>query len=385
MPVFSIRKDDTMKILHTADWHLGIDVYKVSMEKDQRYFLSQLRMIVLEEEIDVVLISGDVYDTALASKEAITLFNDAMHMLCMELKKQVIVIAGNHDSATRLASCASILAPMGLHIIGKIEEKIRPIQIQDAYFYPFPYFHIETMNRVYQTQVKSEYEAFVHMIQELKEELSKPGCHIGLAHTFLVGMATCDSERYIEVGGSEAMDASVFHDFDYVAMGHLHRMQKATKKVVYSGSPLPYSFSEAKQKKYVMIFDTHTKDITRRQIHPLHPFQIYKGTFAQIKEGLLLEPCLKDTYVKVEIEDQMVSHELVLSLQEYIPHLLQVSGKGFESDSKITLEANQLDTLDDDAIIEHFFMDMFQENLDEEQRNFYYEAKQAIEEDGDAA
>ena len=97
-----------MRVLHTADWHLGMDLYKVTLMEDQRWFKQQLKAIIEEECIDAVLVAGDVYDTILASKEAIELYDDIMYMLCMELKKKVIVIAGNHDSATRLASLSRL-------------------------------------------------------------------------------------------------------------------------------------------------------------------------------------------------------------------------------------------------------------------------------------
>lgn len=369
-----------MKVLHSGDWHLGIDLHKVSLLKDQRYFLSQLRDIVITENVDVVLISGDIYDTSLASKEAIELFNDAMHMLCMELHKQVIVIAGNHDSPTRLSTCASLLAPMGLHIIGKVEHVIKPIQIKDTFFYPFPFFHVETINRVYGVHMKNEEEAFQYMIEQLDDDLKKPGCHIALAHAFLRNMETCDSERYIEAGGAQVIQASIFEKFDYVALGHLHRMQKALPHVVYSGSPLPYSFSEAQQEKYVLIFDTDTKQIDKKVIQPLHPLKLYKGNYDQIKQELLTNPCLDNTYVKVEIEDQMVSHEMFMSLQEYVPSLLQVSGKTFENQSKISLEIEQLQKLSDEEILKFFFEDIYQEEIDAEQLQFYFEALQGVKE-----
>lgn len=369
-----------MKILHTADWHLGIDLHKVSLIEDQRFFLSQLKTIVMEEHIDVIVLSGDVYDTSLASKEAIEVFHEAMHMLCKELKKQVIVIAGNHDSPTRLASLSSLLAPMGLHIIGKIDKKIQPIQIEDTYVYPFPYFHVESVNRAYDVQLKTEEEAFAYMIHQLQDKLQQPGCHIALAHTFLRNMTTCDSERLLEVGGSEAIQASIFQDFDYVALGHLHRMQEATSHIMYSGSPLAYSFSEANQKKYVVVYDTKTRQITKKEIQPLHPLKLYKGTYEQIIQELLQSPCENHAYVKVEIEDQMVSHETFLSLQEHIPHLLQVQGKSFENQSKVSLEMQQLQSLSDEEILRYFFEDMYQEEIDNEQLQFYYDALQGIKE-----
>jgi len=137
-----------------------MDLYKLSLLEDQRWFKQQLRTIVEEESIDALLVAGDVYDTLLASKEAIELYDDIMYMLCMELKKKVIVIAGNHDSATRLASLSRLLQGMGLHIIGSLKEKVEGIRLDDCIIYPIPYFHVEQVRTVYRRDVQSQAEAF---------------------------------------------------------------------------------------------------------------------------------------------------------------------------------------------------------------------------------
>ena len=105
-----------MRILHTADWHLGIDLHRMSLLEDQKYFFQQLQAIIKEKQVDVIIIAGDIYDTALANKEAIRLYDQMMSCLCLEMKKEVIVIAGNHDSGERLSSLKDLVKPMGLHI-----------------------------------------------------------------------------------------------------------------------------------------------------------------------------------------------------------------------------------------------------------------------------
>ena len=269
-----------MRVLHTADWHLGMDLYKVTLMEDQRWFKQQLKAIIEEESIDAVLVAGDVYDTILASKEAIELYDDIMYMLCMELKKKVIVIAGNHDSATRLASLSRLLEGMGLYIIGSLKEKVKGIRVDDCMIYPIPYFHVEQVRKVYQKDVHSQAEAFSCIRTDILSTVDHAYRPIAMAHAFLANAEVCESDRFANVGGAELVPSAIFDGFSYVAMGHLHRRQHAGGRVWYSGSPLPYSFSEADQPKGVLIYDSQTDTVTKRDIQPLHPLQVGKGSYA---------------------------------------------------------------------------------------------------------
>ena len=182
-----------MRILHTADWHLGIDLYKLSMIEDQRWFKQQLKTIVEEENIDVILVAGDVYDTVLASKEAIEIYDDIMYMLCMELKKKVIVIAGNHDSATRLASLSRLLKGMGLYVVGSLQEKVAGIELEDCMIYPIPYFHVEQVRKAYDVDVHSQEEAFSCICQDILSHADNKYRHIAMAQR-LFGECGCVRE-----------------------------------------------------------------------------------------------------------------------------------------------------------------------------------------------
>ena len=186
-----------MRVLHTADWHLGMDLYKVTLMEDQRWFKQQLKAIIEEESIDAVLVAGDVYDTILASKEAIELYDDIMYMLCMELKKKVIVIAGNHDSATRLASLSRLLEGMGLYIIGSLKEKVKGIRVDDCMIYPIPYFHVEQVRKVYQKDVHSQAEAFSCICTDILSTADHAYRPIAMAHAFLANAEVCESDRFV--------------------------------------------------------------------------------------------------------------------------------------------------------------------------------------------
>lgn len=370
-----------MKILHTADWHLGIALHKQSLMEDQYDFIKQLKQIVMDENIDVIIIAGDIYDTTLASKEAIELYDKCMHMLCMELQKQVIVIAGNHDSPVRLSSCSALLAPMGLHVYGKLEEKVKPLILGNTWFYPIPYFHPQTVANLYGVEIQDEEEAFLCIQNDLEEKLNKKEvCHIAIAHTFMANASVSESDRFATIGGSGMVSSTVFDKFDYVALGHLHRHQKAGQNAYYSGSPLPYSFSEASYAKKVLIYDTDNGEIQEKCIQPLHSLKTYSGKLEDVITQLKQD---NDTqsYVKIEIEDKQTTIDMMEYFQELHEGILQLSGIHEETQSRIGVDLQTMETMQDDSIVKQFFKDMFQEELDEEEMQLFYEAQKAVKEE----
>lgn len=362
-----------MKILHTADWHLGIDLHKVSLLEDQAYFFNQLVKIIEEEQVEVIVIAGDIYDTALASKEAIRLFDIMMTTLCRDMKKEVIVIAGNHDSGERLSSMNQLLSSMGLHVYGKIESKVEPLIIKEHAFYPIPYFHLETIRSVYQSKVANNDEAFLLMLKQAKEKAEQAVCHIAIAHTFCANARISESDRFANVGGSDLVSARVFEGMDHVALGHLHRQQHMGGHTYYSGSPLAYSFSEAAYEKCVLIYDSEQKEVKKRSITALHPLITLKGSFAQLQEQLKqgVDP---NAYYKIEMSDGIVSYETLEYFREHVEHLLQLSGKNAVMKESISIQLDEMETMDDLSIVRHFFQDHYGEELDEEEVEWLLEA-----------
>lgn len=369
-----------MRILHTADWHLGIDLYKLSLLEDQRWFKQQLKTIIEEEEIDVILVAGDVYDTFLASKEAIELYDDIMYMLCMELKKKVVVIAGNHDSSTRLASLSRLLKGMGLYIVGSLKDKVQGIELDDCILYPIPYFHVEQVRKAYQCDAHSQEEAFTCICADILSAADNEHRHIAMAHAFLANAEVCESDRFANVGGADLVPSSIFDGFSYVAMGHLHRRQHAGGRVWYSGSPLPYSFSEAGQSKGVLIYDSREDRVWERDIKPLHPLQVLKGSYEELKEGMLKHAVQPDTYVKIEVNDLPVTYEMLEYFRQGYEHLLQLSGKSMEQEqTNITIRLQDLETTSDLDIVTQFFQDYYGEELSETAKQLFCQAQRELE------
>lgn len=364
-----------MKILHTSDWHLGIFLHKHSLIEDQRNFIEQLKAIIITEKIDVVCISGDIYDTTLASKEAIDLFDEAMRMLCIELAKQVIIIAGNHDSHTRLSVLKDLLKHAGLHIYGRIEERLTPLTIDDVDFYMVPYFNIETINALYGQPFSSYEKAMLALMDDVRLQRKK-NKQIVLAHCFVNGAALCESDRFAMIGGADLIRKDVFHDIDYIALGHLHKMQKVDEHVVYCGSPIAYSFSETTD-KHVLILDSDTMECRPCKITPLHPIKVVKGGYEQVLEEL---PKWQDCYIKIILEQMQVSYEVLQFFREHAPFLLSLQGTHMDAEqTSSSIEVADIEKMKDEDIVERYFQDRFQRVISEEEMKWLREAKQEVE------
>lgn len=367
-----------MRILHTADWHLGIDLHKLSLKEDQRFMLQQLYALIEREAVDVILICGDIYDSALSTKEAIQLFDEAMTQLCKVMKKQVIVIAGNHDSGERLSAMHQLLKEMGLHIFGKLEGVVEPLIIEDTAFYPVPFFHLETFKEAYQLPAESIEAAFVQITRKaLCQHPDKK--HVMLAHTFCANAQLSGSDRFAAVGGSDLVSAQAFEGFDYVALGHLHRMQRMKETVYYSGSPLAYSFAEAAYPKCALIYDTASNAVEQHSLQPLHPLQTMVGSFVQIQQQLIT-PCDPQSYYKIEMTDQSVTFEMMEYFQEHLPNLLQLTGKSASMDQTISIGLQDMEEMDDLSILKQFFHDYYDRELSEEEITWFLAANQQQEE-----
>lgn len=370
-----------MRILHIADLHFGIDLHRVSLIEDQRYVIAQIKNLVIEQRVDIVLLCGDIYDTMLASKEAIELYDELVTMLCQELQLQVVVISGNHDSAVRISSCASLLASSGLHVFGKITQRIQGIVLGDVVIVPIPFFHVDHISRIYEEKLQNEEEAFRCILEDVRRSLPADKKIIVMAHAFISGATQSESDRFANVGGSDLTSASVFEGFDYVALGHLHRMQKINERVWYSGSPIAYSFSESKYQKAVLLYDS---TLDKVEVHPLRAFHqlvTFTGTFEECKHWRAAN---EDDYVRLEVTDMTITFDMMNFFQERIQHLLQLSGETKQAEQTISLEMNDMDTLNDIQIMSRFYMDTFQKEIGDDEMKLFVNALQELEDETNA-
>jgi DNA repair protein SbcD/Mre11 len=279
-----------MRILHTADWHLGLSLPGISLYTDQRHILEQIVRIAEEERPDVVIIAGDVYDRSAPPPDAVTLLDWAIGRLVLDLGRKVILIAGNHDSGERLGCFSGLLQQRGLYLFGVPRVPLPSVTVTDVYgpvhFFIVPYLepHVARYllgDESIRTQQQA-YEAVVRTIPAVPD-----GRTVLIGHAFVAGGQSTGSERQLSVGGSEAIAVDIFAPFTYVALGHLHRPQQLLDgKVRYPGSPLAYSFDEAGQQKSVDIVDIRNDgscEFRRRPLVPLRAVRRARGVIVRGK------------------------------------------------------------------------------------------------------
>lgn len=369
-----------MKLLHTADWHLGLSLNGKSMLEDQEAILADLCRVVREEQIDLLLLAGDVFDRAVAGAEAIELYDRTITTLCLDLGCQIVAIAGNHDGASRLASCSALLRQGGFHIAGKARLPLLPVEWEDVAVWPLPYFTIEDARSCFPHQTLTDYNqamaAFLSTITPI------PGKrNILVSHCFAAGAITSESDRAAVVGGSSQVAPALFEPFDYVALGHLHRMQRAGTKGMYSGTPLPYSFAEVGQVKSVLLLDTEDPEFLPRPIPlvPLRGMQQVTGRWEELLIAAQTDPH-PDDYIKVEMTDAYAGLDKLERFRAIYPNLLSLVGKPLQLEGeRSSLTAEQLETFTPEEILTQFCRELGDFEPDAQQLGWFTQAREKWE------
>lgn len=338
-----------MRILHTADWHLGRTLHGEDLLEHQAAYLDHLVSVVREERIDAVLVAGDVYDRAIPPVAAVELLTDALERLSDVTR--VIVTPGNHDSATRLGFAGSLLRE-GLTIRSRIRDIATPVILPggggtEVLVYGLPYLdpdltRFELSDDAEQPVARS-HEAVVgaamaRVQADLAARRHRRGTRIPavvMAHAFVVGAEPSDSERDIRVGGVDSLSFATLAGegegrIDYVALGHLHGPQRVNPPESpttgrYSGSPLPYSFSEQHHHKSSAIVTLTDHGVTGVELIPTpQPRRLadIRGTLAEV-----CSPAFRDhaqDWVRVTVTDDRRPAAMVSTVRDYFPHALIV-------------------------------------------------------------
>ena len=351
-----------MKLLHTSDWHFGMTLGTGSYAEDQRFFLDRLSRLIREEKIEALLLSGDIYDSSVVSAEAIGLYNEAMTKLCLELGVTVIAIAGNHDSAARLASCRELLKGAGLHITGKVERDPAPVLLDGGKVavYSIPFFTRDEITALLpekKDQIRNTETAMLAYCDHIRGQMDESRKNIILSHSLIVGSELSESDRSARVGFATAVSKDVFQGFDYVALGHIHKPQAIENHIRYSGSPLKYSFgAEESQEKGVVVVDTDTMEIRFVPIALKRERRSVTGTF----EELLAREDIREDYLRLYVTDQYAGLELVGQLREKFPHLLEVYGKSLTEEGELSvLTVEELEEMKEEDIMIRFLAENF--------------------------
>lgn len=320
-----------MRLLHTSDWHLGRTLFATPLIDDQRAFLSWLVDTVRDEPVDAVLISGDVYDRAVPSVEAVALFEWAL----VELARltDVVLIPGNHDSAARLGFAGRLLEAARVHVRSTVDDLDRPVRITDgegrvvevfAIPYLEPAFHADRLG----TERSHAGVLAGAMARIRARAVGEP--YVVVAHAFVTGGQASDSERDVRVGGIADAPASVFAGASYVALGHLHAPQSVDAGdgtlCRYSGSPLAYSFSEERQVKSVTVVDIAPDGAVTATLLPI-PTRRRLSTISGRLDDLLADPALapvSDDWIRAIITDTRRPERPMDRLRARFPNTLQL-------------------------------------------------------------
>ncbi len=328
-----------MRILHTSDWHLGRLFHNVHLTEDQAYVLEQFVDLVRSSNLDAVIIAGDIYDRAVPPAAAVELLDEVLSTLVLDIKVPTIVIAGNHDGAERLGFGARLLKERGLHIAGTLKQGLEAITLQDEHgpvqVLPIPFAMPELVREWSgDEEVRGHQAAMKALVTHARKDLRKGERSIAVAHAFVTGGEESDSERALSIGGSGQISTSLFADFDYVALGHLHRPQSVgSPKIRYSGSLLKYSFSEIPHKKSVSLIEMDAAGevaLSEIELSPRRDVRSIKGKLDEILKAAS-EDESRDDYLLAILEDDEVLLNPMSKLRSFYPNVLHIERPHFGS------------------------------------------------------
>jgi exonuclease SbcD len=321
-----------MRLLHTSDWHVGRTFHGRDLLAEQESVLSGLADLVTDEKVDVVVVAGDLYDRAVPNAEAVQTCARVLARI-RAAGARIVITPGNHDSAARIGVFGEFAAAGGLHLRTRIAELDQPVLVDDAHgpvaLYGIPFLEPEPARHVLQVpDARGHAGVLSEAMRRVKADLAgRPGTRsVVLAHAFVSGGEPSESERTIAVGGVQDVPASTFGGIDYVALGHLHGPQRLAENLRYSGSPMAYSFSEARQIKSVWLADIDAGGLSGVERRVL-PVPRALATVTGLIDDLLVDPAhegLLDSFLSVVVTDPVRPLDLLRRLQVRFPHAVHV-------------------------------------------------------------
>ena len=370
-----------MKILHLADLHLGKILQEQSLIEDQEYMLKEIIKIIKNEDIGAVLISGDVYDRSVPPAEAVNLLDNFLKILIKELKIKVFIISGNHDSKDRLGFGSKIFEDEGLYIESKYNGNLRKIEIEDEYgklnIYMLPFIKPVEVKQYFEDDLENNYNTAINIIIK-KEKINKEERNIILVHQFVTAGTVEPGRSESEVltlGGIENVDVSNFDDFDYVAIGHVHRPQKIGRDTArYAGTMLKYSFSEINHNKTVPIIDIKEKsniEINLKELAPIRDMREIKGPIEELLKKENYEKGNINDYIKAIITNEETVYDAIGQIRRIYPNTLKLeirNSKTINSVEEQNLNLEKVKKKSELELFSDFYKSQNNVDLDENQK-----------------
>lgn len=336
-----------MKFMHLSDLHLGKRVNEFSMMEDQTYILNEIIKIIEEENVDGVLIAGDVYDKPVPSAEAVQLFDRFLNQLA-ERSLYTFIISGNHDSAERLSFGHELMKERRVYVSPVFEKIPKPVILEDEWgeigVYMLPFVKpIQVRHVLSDAENEVEIHTYHDALQAVTNamDVDEKKRNVLLSHQFVTGAVRSDSEE-ISVGGIDNVDASCFDAFDYVALGHIHGPQHILRKEVrYSGTPLKYSFSESRHQKSVTIVELREKgtvEIRTVPLTPLRDLKELKGTYEELTSRDFYKDMNREDYVHVTLTDEEDILDALNKLRVIYPNIMKMDYDNTRTRSRQSME-----------------------------------------------
>lgn len=315
-----------MRFLHTADWHLGKKLNGFDLLADQQAILKQIQTIAVQEQVDAMVIAGDLYDHHLPSETTVQLLNQTLQAINLKQHLPLLAISGNHDSAPRLATGSPWFENTDFYLHTQLAQAFKPVVLGDTQFFLLPYFEPFAARQYFAdpdlTTIASAMQA---VITKLKTLFIPDKKHVLVAHFFAAGGNIGSSETNLTIGGLAVVPQQLLADFDYVALGHLHSKDALhQERIRYSGAPLKFAIGEASQTKGVWIVDTAPFQVKFVPLHPIRELRQLKASFATLLTPAFYQHQATDDYLAVDLTDDDIIPNLRGRLQNIYPHLLQV-------------------------------------------------------------
>mgnify|MGYP001008145666 FL=1 len=337
-----------MKIMHLSDLHLGKRVNEFSMLEDQIYILNKIINIIDEQKPKAIILAGDIYDKPIPPAEAVEIFDDFLYKLSKR-NLYVFIISGNHDSAERIAFGSRLFDKSGIYLSPVYNGKILPIPVDDECgdinFYMLPFIKPVHVRRFFpDAEVYTYTDALSTVISDMHIDTAQK--NILITHQFVTGSSRTESED-ISVGGSDNVDADIFNDFDYVALGHIHRSQCCDSEYIrYCGTPLKYSFSESKDIKSITMLDIKEKGNIKLDFIPLTPLRDMveiKGSYNELMLKSFYEnTSLTDDYVHITLTDEEDIPDVITKLRVVYKNIMKL-----DYDNQRTKKSSEINLIND--------------------------------------
>lgn len=341
-----------MRILHTADLHLGRQFHGISLELDHTAVLDQMVSALIEHQADVFIIAGDIFDRASPPATAVRQFNEFIKRVANETTAAVVMIAGNHDSGDRIEAMSVMTADKRALIRGSLAEEEIPMILKDDFgsvaFSALPFGYEFAARECFSDEsISSPEDVLRAQVRAAKSHIPENARWVIVAHGFVTGGGESDSERSLtRVGGIETVPINVFEGAHYVALGHLHKPQNiVADRIRYSGSPLAFGFDESDDEKSMTLLDLSADGSITMKIIPLQPVRSVRTLRGKLAD--LLEVPSSDDFIKIVLSDEGQMIDAMKRVRQVFPNAAQLTYDRFENAPEIKSMDGSVSALDD--------------------------------------